>query len=463
MKKQKSDWFYLMFCISFLGIMLLQLVVRVKAIKDNYLLYTSIFVVLMLVFISLLIAFRKKERVKRSISFSIPFLCIWLSMCGYMLYSDIAVFKKYCFLSLILLVLFTGIFIIFQFYRRDARDKLFSVFIASVEIAFIFATIFCILFRPYTTGVRYSGLSANPNVYGMFLITVWVCFITRLDYNIANQKSIIKCLSIYAGIGCSLFFLYMTGARTSFMAIAFMTMFWFIFRLIYQRKKKETFIKYFAVMIPVVIASFFISYGLLATIPHLINRPVVFERDRDFLADAGDTNVCYASENTPSGALNEIEHDVENAIENADKEPSLIKRIKMIFKGGESLDTILNGRLTIYKNFSAKINMKGNQKYGKKVNGTFVVNAHNNIIQVGYNYGIPAMILYIILNALSLIYSIRNYVLYHDRLRCAAFPMLITLGFLITSLTECLLLPMQSLLAFAYYLSVGEIMNTQKN
>lgn len=97
MKKQKSDWFYLMFCISFLGIMLLQLVVRVKAIKDNYLLYTSIFVVLMLVFISLLIAFRKKERVKRSISFSIPFLCIWLSMCGYMLYSDIAVFKKYCF------------------------------------------------------------------------------------------------------------------------------------------------------------------------------------------------------------------------------------------------------------------------------------------------------------------------------------------------------------------------------
>lgn len=123
--------------------------------------------------------------------------------------------KKYCFLSLILLILFTGIFIIFQFYRRDARDKLFSVFIASVEIAFIFATIFCILFRPYTTGVRYSGLSANPNVYGMFLITVWVCFITRLDYNIANQKSIIKCLGIYAGIGCSLFFLYMTGARTS--------------------------------------------------------------------------------------------------------------------------------------------------------------------------------------------------------------------------------------------------------
>ena len=99
--------------------------------------------------------------------------------------------------------------------------------------------------------------------------------------------------------------------------------------------------------------------------------------------------------------------------------------------------------------------MKGNQKYGKKVNGTFVVNAHNNIIQVGYNYGIPAMILYIILNALSLIYSIRYYVLYHDRLRCAAFPMLITLGFLITSLTECLLLPMQSLLAFAYYLSVA--------
>ena len=74
MKKQKSDWFYLMFCISFLGIMILQLVVRVKAIKDNYLLYTSIFVVLMLVFISLLIAFRKKERVKRCFILILPYL-----------------------------------------------------------------------------------------------------------------------------------------------------------------------------------------------------------------------------------------------------------------------------------------------------------------------------------------------------------------------------------------------------
>ncbi len=463
MKMKKANWVYVIFSVAFLGIMLLQLVVRVKAIKDNYLLYTSIFVILMLFLISLLIICREKSSKKRKFSFNIPLLSTWLFLCGYMLYSDIAVFKKYCFLSLILLVLFTGIFIIFQFYLRSERDKLFGIFIRSVELAFIFATVFCILFRPYTTGVRYSGLSANPNVYGMFLITVCICFITRLDYCIAGQKSIIKCIGIYAGFGSAMFFLYMTGARTSFIAIAFITLFWFLFRLIYQRKKKEAFIKYFIIMIPVVIASFFVSYGLLATIPRLINKPVVFERDRDFLADTDNSNVCYASENTASGVLNEIEHDVKEAIENADKEPSLIKRIQMIFKGGETLDTILNGRLTIYKNFAEKINMKGNPKYGKKINGVFVVNAHNNIIQVGYNYGIPAMILYIIFNVLSLVYSIRHYILYHDKLRCAAFPMLITLGFLITSITECLLLPMQSLLAFAYYLSMGEIMNTQKN
>ncbi len=462
MQTKKIYRMYLFLCIAFLGIMLLQLVVRVKAIKDNYPLYTLIYVILMLFLIAILMIYRDQADKRRKLSFNIPLFTTWLLLCGYMLYSDIAVFKKYFLLSLILLVLFGGIYVIFQFYQRKERDRIFSVFIRSIELAFVFATIFCILFRPYTTGVRYSGLSANPNVYGMFLITVCVCFITRLDNYIATKTPIVKCIALYAGFGSAMFFLYMTGARTSFMAIAFISLFWFIFRLVFQRRKKEAFIKYFIIMIPVAVSSFFISYGLLATIPRLINKPVVFERDREFLADTNEHNACYASEKASSKALNEIEHDVKEAIENADKEPSLIRRIKMIFEEGESLDTILNGRLTIYKEFAKKINMQGNYKYGKKIDGVFVVNAHNNIIQVGYNYGIPAMVLYIIFNALSLIFSIMHYVLYHDRLRCAVFPMLITLGFLITSITECLLLPMQSLLAFSYYLSMGEIMNTQK-
>ncbi len=472
MKNKKMNGLYsLLIMLLIIGIIVLQIIVRINAIKSNYYIYASIFIVLVLLLISVLVIFPYKNNVHRKLSFNIPFLSIWICMCLCMLYSDIAVFKKYWFLSLILLILFTSIFCILQQYKMPDRDKLWSLFIHSVQIIFFATVIFCFLFRPYTPGVRYSALSANPNVYAMFIISVWACLISRFDYIIYKEKSIKNCMFIYIEAGCALFFLYMTGARTSFGAIVIISAIWFVFRLFFARKSGQAFIRYILAAIPVMAISFFVSYGLLATVPHLINHPVTFDRDKEFLAEHDNGSICLAAQSTPqsensashSGALNEIEHDMESAIHNADKEPSLIKRIKMAFKSGESLDTILNGRISIYKSYIRKIDMTGHRKYAKKINGQLVIHAHNNIIQMGYTYGIPAMIFYIILNIFSIIFSLRHYIKYHDTRRNAILPMLITFGFIITSLTESLLIPIQSLLAFSYYLSIGELINTQKD
>lgn len=454
--KKRVSFYHLLIMLLIIGIIVLQIVVRINAIKDNYHIYISIFIVLMLLLISALLIFPCRNHIHRKVFFNIPFLSTWVCMCLCMFYSDIVVFKKYWFLSLVLLILFTAVYVIFQMYSAKDRDRLWSCFIRSIEIVFIGATVFCFLFRPFTSGVRYAGLSANPNVYAMFIITVWACLISRFDYAIREEKPIKCCILIYAESGCALFFLYMTGARTSFAAIFMMSVIWFVFRLFFARKAGKTFIRYILSSIPVIAISFFVSYGLLATIPHLVNHPVVFERDKEFLAKYDAEDVCLA-------AAYEIEHDVESAIHNADKEPSLIKRITMIFKEGESLDTILNGRISIYNSYIRKIDMKGHRKYSKNVKGERVIHAHNNAIQMGYTYGIAAMIFYILVNIFSIVLSIRYYIRHHDDRRCAALPLMITFGFIITSITESLLMPMQSLLAFAYYLSIGELINTQKD
>ena len=448
--------------ISFLGIIVLQLVVRVNGISDDYLLYTFIFIILSILMLFALQAYTVTKGKRKKPSFCIPFFVIWILMCLCMLYSDIIVPKRYPYLSLVLLCIFTGVYILFMFMTRENRNRVLNVLITSIIVAFVIASVVCFLFRPFKVGIRYLGLSTNPNVYGMFLISVSACLFTKLDYMIQNQAKLIKCIIIYVCIGMAFFFLYMTGARTSFMAIFAVLLVWFFIRLVLSRKSKQSFIKYFLFAVPVIVVSFFVSYGMLATIPNLINKPIVFERDRDFLLNDDLTKVCYASETTPDTTMEEIKNDVEYAIENADKEPSLFKRISMIFSEGASLDTILNGRISIYKDFSSKIDMLGHYKYGKKVNGTFVVNAHNNTIQMGYSYGIPAMIFYILLCVFALVYSIRYYILYHKKYSCAVFPMLIVGAFLMTSLTECIMLPWQSLLAFAFYFCLGEIMNTQK-
>ncbi len=472
MKNKKMNGLYsLLIMLLIIGIIVLQIIVRINAIKSNYYIYTSIFIVLVLLLISVLSVFSRKNNVRRKLSFNIPFLSVWILMCLCMLYSDIAVFKKYWFLSLILLILFTSLFCILQQYKMTDRDRLWNLFIRSVQIIFFATVIFCFLFRPYTPGVRYSALSANPNVYAMFIISVWACLISRFDYIIYKEKAIKNCMFIYVEAGCALFFLYMTGARTSFGAVVIISVIWFVFRLFFARKSGHAFIKYILAAIPVMAISFFVSYGLLATVPHLINHPVTFDRDKEFLAEYDNGSICLAAQSalqpdnsaSHSGALNEIEHDMESAIHNADKEPSLIKRIAMAFKEGESLDNILNGRITIYKSYIKELDMKGHRKYSKKINDYRAPHAHNNILQMGYSYGIPAMIFYTILNIFSIIASLRYYIRYHDKRRNSVFPLLITFGFTIASLTECMLIPIQSLLAFSYYLTIGELINTQKD
>ena len=473
---------------SLWAVFLLQLVVRIKAIKGDYPLYTAIFATLMILITVFAAVFRGKAPRKKN-SFNLPMLISWILMCLAMLYSDIVVFKVYWFLSLILLVLFTGLFVVFNSYTGEMRDRLWELFLIAVETAFAGATIFCFLFRPYTAGIRYSGLSANPNVYAMFLISVWICMTTRLDIIINKGKNTLMALIPGIEAGCALFFLYMTGARTSFLAICSVSFVWFIFRLYYSRKERKPMFRYIVTAVCGLIPAAAMSYFILSTLPGIVNHPATFERDRLFTALEYDSSVCYAAEADAdvssyaaagSDAGNGSDADVssvtaagsdadngsaadspvQDAADGSD-DTSLIGRIHKIVNGHTSLDDILNGRISIYKSYMKQINNSGHRKYNKKVNGANATHAHNNIIQMAYTYGKPAGIMYVIVLLLSVFFSIRLYIVNHNRRKMAVLPMLIVAGFLVTSMTECIMLPMQSLLAFSYYLAVGELINTK--
>lgn len=436
---------------SLWSVFLLQLVVRVKAIKNDYALYTAIFTTIMILIIVFAILFRGRIQRKKP-SFNLPMLTSWVLMCLLMLYSDIVVFKVYWFLSLILLILFTGLFFVLNSYSGEMRDRLWELFILAVELAFCGATVFCFLFRPYTVGIRYSGLSANPNVYAMFLISVWICVTARLDIIINERKRIIAALIPGIEAGCALFFLYMTGARTSFLAICSVSFVWIIFRMYYSRKERKPILKYVITVFIGLVPAAILSYFLLSTLPGIVNHPVTFERDRLFTSLEYDGNICYAAE-TPD---NPFENNTSNS-----GDTSLIGRFQNALSGKDSLDEMLNGRITIFKSYLKKLNNDGHRKYNKKVKGTNAAHAHNNIIQMAYTYGKPAGLMYIVVLLLSVYFSIKLYIVNHNKKKTAILPMLIVVGFITTSMTESILLPMQSLLAFAYYLTVGELINTK--
>lgn len=445
------------------SILLLQYIVRIWANYKVYPIYSTVFSLIFLAVVLLVALCTKSSGISKSCNINRILLALWLLLCICMLYSDLAVRKRYGFVGLILLVPFTALFLVFTKSTQDVKSGFFKCFINAVEISFIISTIFCIMFRPHADATRYCGIMTNPNVYAKYLVTVWVCLLTKLDEIITNDSK--RLYSVINGfeIGILLTLLYRTGARTSFLAIACTLFVWFCIRLYKNRREGRPVIRYIASCFIGSLAGMAACFILLSAVPNIINHPVNFNDDKVFVAES-DRNICYASEipepdkedynsASPDNAVSKI-------VSSEESEPALFQRIMSIFQGGQSLDVILNNRISIFKSYLGSINVRGHRKYSKNVNGNYVANAHNSFIQMAYTYGIPSVIVYIILNLFVLVTSIKHYIKNIGRSKYAALPMLITIAFLITSMFEAMIVPMHSLLAFSYYLGIGEIITS---
>ncbi len=74
------------------------------------------------------------------------------------------------------------------------------------------------------------------------------------------------------------------------------------------------------------------------------------------------------------------------------------------------LDVLSNGRLTIFRSYASQLNMWGHEEMGAPLpNGETAVHAHNTYLQVAYDHGIPAGILFVAVLAMALICGIGYY------------------------------------------------------
>jgi len=460
MKNNKSDILTaILTTTTVLVFMLMLYFVKLGSISNKYPLYTGIFIVLMLFIITSAYLkqknhFTKKGRKKTNHKqkYNIILLAVWIITGLFMLYSDIIVFKKYWLFSLILLLLFTPLFMIFKRFSTDYRDKLWHWYTAGIEIAFVIAAVMCFLFRPQMEGYRYCGLTINPNVFARFLLSVWICLLFRINENVHKVADMKKYNRIGIEGGMVLFFMYATGSRTSFLAVAVISFIWFIVLVYYSRKNNKIFLRHLILAIAISIPSFAMSHIALNTIPDIVNRPITYENDKLFVSNNDNCTICYAA------GTDHIDNTIPSS---AQAGVSAIDRITSIFDDNTTLDTILNGRLEIYKHYIEDIDYEGHIKYSKKFNHKRVPHAHNSWIQVAYTYGLLAGIAYTLLTILAFIYSIRYLIKFNNKRSTAVLPLLIVIAFGITSLTECLILPIQSLLAFSFYFTVGELINSK--
>jgi hypothetical protein len=96
-----------------------------------------------------------------------------------------------------------------------------------------------------------------------------------------------------------------------------------------------------------------------------------------------------------------------------------------------------SGRVDIFKQYMADFNMTGHDADGVVMpDGTSPYHAHNNYIQVAYDYGTFTGALFIIVGVIAFLQAIAYYRKRNRLNRCAAFPLLAIVAFAVMGITE---------------------------
>lgn len=441
---------YRLLTMCFIADLVLFCIVRYVLLKESYF-YNTVCGIFLMLMIALLSLDRGLERKPWRKSMAVA----WFGMCIAFTVSDLLVSKKACGLGIILAFVFTGVFFVWQNHSR--KDLLWKSFKDAVKISFLLMAVISFLFRPFFEGGRYAGIFTNPNTFGLYLYVIFAVYMSDLDWNVDTGKTLKKSLPTYLQLALVIFYLSVSQARTAMLAIGAIFLLWLGVRVYMAIKQKRciNFLKGVTALILISVICYPVYYAGVRNLPEIVGHPILFDEDVLYLSngekieDIGDKVLAESDE------IESVQVPVQ---ETKLEDNSIWGRIKKSLDTNATLNKISSGRITIYKAYIKKLNIKGHKRVTLKINNKRVSHAHNNWIQFAYTYGIPSMVFYTIITILSMIRSIIFYMT--NRRRNATYAFLIPaicVGFVVATLTECLFLPFEVFPAFAYWFAFGDM------
>ncbi len=458
MGKLSSKVRYRLITLCFVIDLVLFCIVRYGLHKESYFYNTVCGIVLMFA-----IAILSLDRTLVHIHWRRSLWIAWFAMCFFFTISDILLPKKMCGLGIILSFVFTGVFFVWQNHTR--KDLLWKCFKDAVKWAFWLMAIVSFMFRPLYEGGRYAAIFTNPNTFALYLYIIIAVLMSDLDWIVETGRSLKKNISTYFGLALSFFYLEMTQARTSIIAVAAILLMWIVLRL-YLSKKAHAFRSFITNGLVVILATVALYPVFLFTLQHLpdfIGHPIVFEGQplyytseiEEPTSDPGEVVVPEYDD------VEEVETD--EAVDEDDSVTTIVPRNALErfwynIKYSKGLNAITNGRVDIYLAYLKKLNYKGHRTTSLVVDGEKKNHAHNNWIQFGYTYGLFSMFFYAIITVLGVIFSLKFYLTQRRKNATYAFLIpAICVGFVVATLTECLFLPFEVFPAFAFWFAFGDL------
>ncbi len=460
----------------FVADLVLFCIVRYVLHKESYF-YNTVFGIFLMIMIAIMSLDRSLVRIHWRRSLWIA----WFGMCIAFSVSDLLVPKKACGLGVILALVFTGVFFVWQNHTR--KDLLWKCFKDAVKLSFWMMAVVSFLFRPLYEGGRYAGIFTNPNTFALYLYIIFAVYMSDLDWIVETGRHWQRSLMTYISLALVIFYLALTQARASMVTVAVIFLMWIGFRLYFGRKNHmwKSFLKNLLSTLLCCLLLFPMYKAGVTYIPGLVKHPIIFPGETLYLADGskiedfGETMIAEfngvesiqvgppspfaAGGDKTQTAVPDKKAETPEAVHSEIGIPSnVIERFFYVLENTKGLNALTSGRIDIYKGYMGKINYKGHKNVSLVINGKKKAHAHNNWLQFGYTYGAVSMFFYAIITVLAVGFSLKFYL--KNRRKNATYAFMIPaicVGFVVATLMECLFLPFEVFPAFAFWFAFGDL------
>lgn len=346
-----------------------------------------------------------------------------------------------------------------------AKSRLLKNLTNGILLSFGLVALFCFVHRPhhYWMLYRYGGIFHTVACTGMYLAVVFGAAVGKLFGRLKSRQNMLlscpfECFLVSAAAG----YIFLTMSRTAYLAAAVTALLVAALAAFVFHKRPANVLRELGVLVALMVLCFPLVFSAVRMVPAVINEPIRYDlehQDRGFMVYRGDpidsdkymTVTRFFS--TLFGRFQKeevINEEDEEALNVPDAEQQYLAYTGADIAGlvlqsakdddeavSEEQNDLSNGRFDIFMDYLKALSFSGHENMALvNEEGKERVHAHNSYLQVAYNFGMIAGVVFLIICAISLWRSIRLALTQGEKFGIYMIPFTLIIVFGIVSVTE---------------------------
>lgn len=357
------------------------------------------------------------------------------------------------------IAVFWGIFAIQVICKGKVTEYLHR-FANGTFIHYLWISGYAMLYRPfhYYYYIRYPGVFHTVTMASVYFMLVFGLALVRFLAVYKRKGNLKACYKEIGLLGAVMAQQFLTASRTGLLAMfVLIPVLLIVTTAVMFKDRFKGMVKRTLVIVVTAICFFVIMFTGYRIVPAVVSQPFMYEIEvfrGSVLPGEEWDSFWFATVPRFFGVASErISYNGENSDASA-TDNALVAGTGEGQAPASALSQYSNGRLDIFKAYVAELDWKGHNSLSLvTTSGETIAHAHNSYLQVAYDYGIGAGILFLIFCAFAGIRSI-VYFKYHIDEETALIPMTVLIIFGVCGLIERVFFPYYAI-GFAFLFIVA--------